>query len=232
MEEEKKLEKEIKKSDIEDIKEKMTQALNTGLVENLLTDNKVEFDYKDNTYKVSKLIYKDRQELQRKRAAKHLELLQDDSYVPEQQIIELYLKKGFDIKELDRQFTSLQQQIDRTKLTLGEAIRNKHSEKELETLRDKIVSLQGKQSDFSIKKTNYLANSLESQLNIWAYEYLVYLMSLKLIKGKDLGEENKEEDKWVKIASNFEEFCQLEEDLINLLAVRASLISNPNSYLL
>lgn len=231
MEEENKLKKELRKSDVTEIKDKMKQALNEGLIENLLSNNEVEFEYNETTYKVCKLIYKARQELHRKRAEKHLELLQDDKYVPEDKIIELYKNKGVDIKELDRQFSTFQQQIDRLKLKLGESIQNKLPEKELQILRDKIVDLQNKQGDVSIKKTNYLSNSLESQLNIWAYEYLVYLMSEKLVKGKDLGDGNKEANKWERIANSFEEFCDLEEDLINLLAVRTSLISNPNTYL-
>ena len=132
--EEDKLKKEVKSADIKEIKEKMKQALNEGLVENLLSNNEVEFEYNDSTYKVAKLIYKDRQELHRKRAEKHLELLQDDTYIPEDKVVELYKNKGIDIRELDRQFSTFQQQIDRLKLKLGEAIQSKHSEKEFNGL--------------------------------------------------------------------------------------------------
>ena len=220
----------IKDEKLKEIKDKLKEAMDENLVESLLSSNEIEFEYLGIDYKVRKLLYKERQELYRERAKEHMRLLQSDEYVPEDKIIELYKNKGTDIKELGNQIKVLQKQIDNLNMKLGKALKDKANDKELTTYKNQISDLTDKQKDISIKKTNYLTYSLENQVNLYSYSYLTYLSSEKLEKGKDLGEGNKEQDKWVKVWNNYDEFLNSEEELINLLAFRVTILTNPSLY--
>ncbi|MCK9626557.1 MAG: hypothetical protein M0R23_08900 [Bacteroidales bacterium] len=215
---------ELKKEKVNEIKDKMKEAMSENMVESLLPNSEVEFEYEGKEYRVRKVLYKERQELYQKRAEKHLELLTNSSFMPEENIIKEYKKKDIDINELDKTIRVLQHKKEALELKLGKAIKDKAPLTELKPFRDEIENLKSMQQDASIKKTNYLSYSLEAQVNTFAYSYLVYLSAEVLKK------EEGEEAKWVRVWSNYDDFLNSEEDLINILAFRVTLLNNPSMY--
>ena len=50
------------------------------------------------------------------------------------------------------------------------------------------------------------------------------MVTEKLVKGKDLGEGKKEEDRWVRVWDSYDKLTDADEELINMATFNSSLI--------
>ncbi len=204
---------EIQKN-IDDMKEKIKDVIDIDRVNDLIKDNKYEFEYQNIKYRVNKPNFKQKQDINNKRITKYAEMLKNDSYLLEEDLIKLYKKRGIDIKELDNQSESLSKRIRDYLLQLGKMIKENKSEDECKIIRDEIENLRIMQQEISMKRVVYLETSIESQINVFVYSYLAFITTEKLI-----------EDKWVLAWKNYDDFMSADETLINQLVWYSSLFS-------
>lgn len=213
MEENKEVEKNIEK-EINDLQTKIKNVLEIDKISEMITDNKIEFDYKDIKYRCSKPTYKHKQEANEKRIVKFSELMRDDKYMMEDTLIALYKNKGIDIKEIDNKITVLEKQRQEYMFKLGQAIKESKENAELTTYKEEIQKINNQCQELSMKRTVYMDISLESNVNVFVYTYLAYLTV-----------EKKENEVWVKAWSSYDEFMNCEESLINTAVFYASFLS-------
>ena len=222
MEEVKKLEK-----DFENFNNMVKESLNKTFIENLVKDNKVEFEHKGQVYRVRQPSFKEKQEVYRKKAEKYFELFEmKDSngkhiYKLESDLRKLYKEeRNIDIDELDKKFTALETKRKSILEKLGEVLHNKGPENEREAYKKEIEELEKQQVDISSDKGKLLEYSLENQLMLFLYSYISYLTAEKLIKKDESG------DVWVKAWETYEVFEQSEEALVATVTFYASLLMN------
>lgn len=217
MEEEVKTEEKINYAN--ELKKSLENVIDINQIEELVNRNYSDFDYKNVKYRVKKPTFEQKQTLSVVRIKKFNELLKNDIYMFEEELIKIYKKKGVDIKELDRQVEQIDKKRNDCLFKLGLAIKDKKSESELQKYRDEIKSLFSDQQSISVKRSDYMSTSLESQLNIFAYTYLAYLAT-----EKEIVEENSEK-KWILAWSSYEQFTKEDESLINTCVYYVSLLT-------
>lgn len=182
---------------------------NIDLNERLVRDNKIEFKYQDEKYRVRMPTTGEEIEANTKVDELRLKLLTDDKYMTRNQLIEVYKKKNIDIKKLDDEFIKLQDEVNLTRLKLAKLPDG--SEKIIKSLNDKIIELQDKQMLVTQKKINLLQYSIESKVEHQWYIYLTYLITEKLT-GK----------KWIKYWKTFKDFEDSNPQLTGLAVVWAT----------
>lgn len=208
MEEKKKTEEDVQK-----FKDSVKGIMNVDEVQHILNSNSVEFDYKNIKYKVSKPTFEQKQITNKKRIGKYLELLQDEKQLLEKDLIVLYKKRGIDIKEMDNKYNALEKEKNDLLFKLGEGIKEKKPETELDVFRKEIEKIQSIQEDILIKKTMYMDSSIETQITVFSYTFLSCLVTEKLV-----------DNKWIKAWKDYKEFTQEEEKLVNIIVWYVSLL--------
>ncbi len=208
-------EKKSKEQLAKEVTDKLKKIDELQEVENLVKDNKIEFECKGKTYRVKKPNYKERLELQRLRSLKKQELLMDKAYKFRQQWIEQYKEKGIDIEKMDKDIAEIYLQIDDIKLQIGgtESIEvKKKLSKDIEDLELTINKL-------IINKKDYLEFSIEDIITEFSNIAMVAMVL-----------EKKEEDKWIKAFKDIDDLLINADDLLLVLASNyiGALIFNPN----
>jgi len=211
----------MRKVNEKEIKE-LTESVDLNYVESLLQNNEFEFEYKNTKYKVRKPTYKEKQEAYEKKISKYNELLEKTDekgnfiYKTESELIELYKKRGIDIEELNKKFVALEQQRKKYQEKLGKAIKDKKPDNELEVYKREIENIEEQQKEITAKKTLLLDGSIESQANIFFYNYLSYLITEKM-----------KNNKWIKAFNAYEDFLNSDEELVNQCVFYTTLIVLP-----
>lgn len=215
---------------IEEIKKDIQEKSNLILMEELLKKNEYEFDYKGIKYKVKKPTFGEKQEAYQKRIEKEISMLQSkDSqgnyqYKSRNDLIKIHKERGVDVEELTTKFISLEKKKEDLNIKLGKALKEKKPENELQIYHDEIENINRIQQDLTFKKARLLELSIENQLDVFTYSYLTYLITEKEIKGKDLGDGNKEANKWVRAWNSYEEFQNSPESVVNQVSYFAVII--------
>ena len=133
------------------LEEEVKKALDKTFVENLIKDNKITFEWKGMQYRVRLPTYKERQEVNKKRIEKYLELLNTkDSngnfiYKSEADVRKLYRDRGDDIEIVENEFNNLVNQTNILKEKLGQALTENKADVELKSFKDEIEVLQKRQ---------------------------------------------------------------------------------------
>ena len=83
---------------VEKLSKKIKDAETSNKVEGLVKDNKHIFNYKKKKYKVHKPNHKEKEKNYSAKSKKFIELLKDPSNILEEQLVELYKKKGVDLR--------------------------------------------------------------------------------------------------------------------------------------
>lgn len=182
---------------IEELDEKIRDMDDKNEIERLINDNTIEFQYKDNTYRVIKPTLATRQLINYKAAGKKIEMLKDDNYVLREELIKLYKGKGIDIDKLDSKYSELRKQQDLLLLKLAK-IQNDH---DIDTLKSEIIELRFKQHLITLEKSELLSICIEHQLDEFIKSYSLFI-SLEI---------NKEEH-WVKAFATYEDMMNSRED--------------------
>ena len=217
------IKQEIAKSELE---KKIAEIVDLNKVEELVKNNEVTFEVNNITYKVKRATYKQKADTYSKKIEKFIELLKNDKYMLEDDIKKLYLKRGTDIDALTQKLNLLFNNRENLMFRLGEAITNKVPENELEPFKKEIDSINKEIQSLTFNKTSLLESSIESQTMVYAYSYLTFLTVEKLVKGKDLGEGNKEADSWIRVWNTWEEFENSEDAVINKASYYVTLMNN------
>jgi hypothetical protein len=210
---------------LNEIKKMLDKSLNLDEVENLIKNNEIEFEYAEVRYKVKKPSFSQKQIIYKKRIEFYTKFLKDENYLLEKDLKAEYLKRNIDIDAMQTKIYNLQLQKESLYLKLGENIKNNASDPELQLLKNEIQKINSDIQIITIEKTNLLEMSIETQVLIQSYSYLTFLVTEKYIKGKDLGDGNKEPDPgWVKVWNNYEDFLASDEILINKSSFYTSLL--------
>ena len=197
------------------------QMVDKTFVSNLIKDNKLEFDCKEQHYRARLLSYRERQAANEKRVAKYLELLNmkdekgDFLYKSEIDLKKLYKERGDDIDTLDNRFKTLEAQKNVLQEKLGQALTENKPDAELTQFKDEIAQITKEQQEFSMKKSQMLEFSVENQLMNFVYTYVAFLTT-----------ERQELEQWVKVWNTFDEFEMADNTLINMAIFYSTLLTS------
>jgi len=205
------------KTSMEDAKrilENFNEDIELSKVEELIKDNKIEFENKDKIYRVGLLTLKEKEELYMMKLSKFGQLIKNKDILMEKDLIKIYAERGINIEELIDKIKKFDAEILTLKLSLGEAIEKNEPETILKIYEEKITILTQSKQLIVIQKTNYLSTSLESQLENYEAQFITYL-TLELFN----------DGKWEKLFKTFEKFQNCEdENLINMAGTRSMLL--------
>lgn len=207
------------------ITEETKELIRESFVEDVIKDNQVVFDIEGTKYRVRRPTFEDKQNLTNERSRKLISLLKDTNNLLEKDLVQIYESRGVSIAELNRNIDNLQTKRNEVNMTLGKLLTENRPEAELLPHKQEIERLNNEQSEFLMRKTSYLENSIESQVNVYTYVYLAALIAEKYIKGADLGNGNKNPDEWVKAWANYDEFIKQPEITVNKVVWYTSLIT-------
>jgi len=195
------------------IKNNIAKSIDLTRIEDMLSNNNVEFESDNVRYRVRKLSYKEKQCAYEKQVEKVTELLSNDKYDMEEILKEKYKKKGIDIVEMDKQMLTLENKKHQYQLKLGELLTKQAKDSDLDVFKNEITKLNEEQISISIRKTNLLQYSIEQQALIYVYSYLTFLITEKY-----------ENDVWVKAFKTYDDFVNAEEELIHKASAHATLV--------
>lgn len=170
--------------------------------EEMIKDNKIEFEYGDKTYRVRKPNYKEMKEVEAKKVEKQIELMSarnekgEPVYLFEEELMKRYAEMGVDLYKIESEMNLLHSQIEDLMLTLAVT----KNDVEREKLKNKIIELREKQGELAMKKADYLSISIEAQLQEFNIAYTTYIVL-----------EVKEENEWKRVFNSFEEFSTTED---------------------
>lgn len=185
---------------IKKVSKKMDELERVETTEDLIKQGIYEFSLGDSKYRVRKPTHQERIDIQKKRREVYTKLVQDDSYLFEDEWKKIHKKKGKDIDAMDSEVISLQKQKDALDIRLDKATRKK----DIDLLEDEIDTIVDKQSKIMDTKNDLLQYSIESTVNAEADTYTLYLL-LELF----------EENEWKKAFETYEDFLMgRNEDLI------------------
>lgn len=161
--------------------------------EKLVRDNKIEFEYKGEKYRVRMPNVGEELEAHDKKNQKYIQLLNDDKYMTKKQLIKVYKKKEIDIEALDNEIKDIQEKMANENLRLAKFSDN--DKKAIESSEDKILELRNKLLSVSEKRTDLLQFCIESKIEHYWYLYLTFLVT-----------EKTQDKQWVKCFKTFKEF--------------------------
>ena len=171
-------------------------------VQNMIEDNKIEFNIKKVKYRVRLLTFEENQELEKHRRKKYLEFINDDSMLFRKQWIKKYEAKGIDIDGMEDKIRNNIRKENEIMLKLAQT----SDEKRVEELKAQIIELRKESALINIEKTDLLNFSIEDQLMVAVNSFYTYLVLEKL----------SDEKKYVKVYKDFEEFSKSQNSkLIN-----------------
>lgn len=202
------------KEAVEKIKEEVNEAMGKGKVEEIIQNNEMEFEYKDHKYRIKKISSSQRQTIYEKRVEKHTEFLQATNqegkplYMLEKDLIEVYKKRGTDIGSITKRVINANLRKESLLLKLGESLDKKAPDNQLKVYKDEIQKIDEDIQSLNIEKSAYLQYSLESQVLVYLYMYLTFILV-----------EKKEGDTWVRAWKEWKEIENEEGDLINLASM-------------
>lgn len=201
-------------NDAERIVKEMEKETDLSRMEELIRDNKITFDYKENKYRIRLLNLSEKEELDLLRRRKFGQLMKDKDIFLEKDLISQYKERGINIDELDEQIKKINAEESELQIKLGEAIAKNEAETILVTYKDQIEELRIKRQIINAQKTLLLEFSLENSLLNYVAQVITYL-SLEV----------KKDDRWQRMFISLEEFQKYpEEQLINKAASYSMLL--------
>ena len=194
-----------KLKDAERSVEEMENETQMSMVEELVKDNKITFEYNEKKYQVRMLNLKEKEELDMLRRKKFGQLIQDKDILLEKDLILQYKNRGLNIDELDEEIKKATAEELEIQLKLGEAISANNGQSVLKTYEDQIKELRIKKQVIRTQKNLLLTFCLENQLLNYVAEIITYLSLDKFENGI-----------WERMFNSFEDFqTYTDEGLIN-----------------
>ena len=132
----------------------------------------------------------------------------------EKEWIELHKLHGTDISDMDKKHDSLDKEKMALMYKLGKSIKDNKPKQEFEIFEKEIKNLDEQQKLISIEKSLLLDSSIETQVNIFIYTFLAWLVTEKLV-----------EEKWIKSWKSYEDYMDTDERLVNVTVYYSSLLT-------
>ena len=176
-------------------------------VEPLIQDNKIEFTFENQKYRVRLPTLQERMELGQFIHEKKVANLLEGKLKTEQELHEIFAKRGININEIEKKMITLKQEHD----IVLERLAKIDDLKVKEELKRKVIELREERYVLSIEKRDLLAGSLEQYIIELSNTYLLYLVF-----------EQAEKKAWSRVFKSY-------EDLANCQNLK--LIYNANNYL-
>lgn len=202
---------EVTPEKIEAVMRDVLKVEKTGIIENMLQKKEMEFDFDNVRYKVAQPTFDQKQEANKERVKKYMELLKDPTFLMEEDLIKLYAARGINVKQLDIDTQALEKKREDIMVQLGEAIKNDKPDSDLLVFKTEIEALNTELQTLAMKKIMYLESSVESQVMIHTYTYFGFLCTMK-----------KDGENWVRAFNSMEEYKSIPSDLMNLIVFYTS----------
>jgi len=167
--------------------------------ENIIKDNKIEFQIEDKVYRVRKINSLEEQELEKNRRIRYTSLVLDNTYLFKKEWVGKYLEKGIDIIKKEKKIRANQYEIETLLLKLAKTA----DPKNIDVLTKSIDKLKNEQFEISIELTNLLQYCVETQLSNFVISYTAYLVL-----------EEKNNENWNRVFKSFEEFDKSENNTL------------------
>jgi hypothetical protein len=204
----------LKKTEASKILEDINENHEIELMSEKIKDNKIDFVFNDNKYRVRLLNSKDKEDLYLFKTRKMTELLKDENILPEKELIKLYIKKGIDIDKLDKDIEHTLSLIRTNQMKLGELLSKKASKSSLSIYEDKIKNLKNELYLLTIQKSDLLEYSFER-----IFENSIIKMTAFLSLEKNI------DDKYTIAFDSFDDFISYDEELV-AKTIASSMIIN------
>ncbi len=202
------------KEAIAKIEQQTKDLIDKVQVQDLIKNNVAEFEITSIKYRTSKPNFKQKLELNSIRSKKYAEMLRNPENLMEKDLIAVYKTRGIDIEEMNSKFEALEASKKNLADRLGRGITENKSEEELQALRLEIEKIMSAQEEIILTKIVLLDSSIESQISVFGFIYLAYLVTEKLVN-----------DMWVKAWDTYEEFIQQDEEVVNTVVYYATFLS-------
>jgi len=203
------------------VQTQVEQINDLGVIADIIKNNEIEFTYKEVKYRVKKPKFNQKLDANNERIRRYIVLLKDPANLVEKDLIEVYKTRGIDIADMDKQYESLENQKKDLMLKLGKGLSDNLTKEELDIFKKEIDKISNDQRDIVIKKSLLLDSSIESQINLFIYTYLAYLIVEKLV-----------DDIWIRGWKYYDSFLNEDENLINIIVWNSTLISRDEISLL
>ena len=202
------------------VKKEASEFLKDANIESILKNNYVDFTHEGVEYRACRPTFEEKQEAIHARTKKFVELLQQknpdgsSAHKLEKELVAVYMERGIDIGELDKQYAAQQARRDDYSNKLGEALAVNKPVEELEVFKKEIESIAAAQNQLLIQKSLMLDSTIEAQINVFVYTYLASIVIRK-----------KAGDEYIKAWSSYTEFIKERESLVNVAVWYSSLVS-------
>ena len=194
--------------EVKKILDEMQENYQIDKVQDLIKDNKIEFEFEEKQYRVRLLNSKEKDELDLIRRRRFGQLLKDKDILLEKDLIIAYQEKGIDIKALDEEINHINNQISDQNYKLGEALAKTPGDTILNTYKEEIIKLTYKLNELIIQRGHLLEYSLENHLQNYVAQAISYLcLDIKV------------EDKWIRAFGTLDNFMSQDDKLVNLVAM-------------
>jgi len=200
----------MREEEVKKMVETMNEEYNISKVNDMIKDNKIEFEFEGIQYRVRLLNTKEKDELDSLKRKKFGQLMQDKDILMEKDLIRVYKERGIDIELLDKEVKVLQSQMSEITYKLGEALANKSGDIILKGYKTEIETLRNAIYEILVQKNHLLDYSLENQLQNYLAKVISYL-SLDKLTG----------ELWSRAFHNIDDFLTAEEKLINFTVTYA-----------
>lgn len=173
------------------VAEKIGELDQLEVIEEMLQRGVYEFSLSDKQYRVKKPSHQERMAIQKKRRDTYAKMVQDDSYMFEDQWKKVYKEKGIDLDNMDGELVFLQKEHDNALLRLSKT----DKVPDVKTLEKQIIDIRTKQAELMERKSELLQYSIENSLNEEINSYSLYLLL-----------ELKDGDVWKRVYKTYEDF--------------------------
>jgi len=209
---------------INEMHNSITKLINSTAIEQAIQSNELNFTFDNVQYKVKRPTFALRQEVYKKQAHKYTELIKDKNFLFEDDLKRIYKDRGMDIDGLVKEIDDMEKRKNEMLYKLGEDIKNQKAEVELERTKKEIEEFTSKQQKLIIRKSSLFENTIETQIQLYIYSYMTYLITDRFVPGKEIEEGKVEAGTWVKAWDSYESFTSSAERLVNTVLFYASLL--------
>jgi len=198
-----------RKAEAEKIVKEMNEDKDLLFAENLIRDNKIEFEYEDKKYRIRLLTIAEKNELERLRTKKFGQLIQDKDILFEKDLIKVLKERGIDVDAINDEIKKLDAEEISLQVKLGESISKNEGEIILKSYKEQIEELRKRKAMLNTQKTLLLRFSFENQLLNYVSMVITYLSLDELKDGT-----------WQRMFSTLEDFENYDNgNLINKAAI-------------
>jgi len=194
------------------INEVITELKKDELNPDLIQDNKLHFEFDKSVYRVHLPNQRELSEATNYKNKEYLRMLNEEHNLTNKQLIKILKEKqSVDIDEIDEKAKKLEEEMMQYYLSLSK--KKDSDKKSIKKLKEKLDIVRDKRLELILEKANFLAPSIENQMQDNYYRYLTSMCTEKLIQKQD---KKHTEEIWEQVWDSFTEY---QEDYSTLVYV-------------